>query len=116
MRKLMMTLVLVSVLAIAFSSVAFADGINPAKFCKDGGTELIATALENALYEAHGVEVDLDISQGACASTIATHNSANGVNTTGLAVDFCKQVIEEFSVSECVEHVQPTLFDIFHGE
>ena len=81
MRRLIITLVLVSVLAISLSSVAFAGEPNPAKFCKNGGTDDIATALEEALYDAHGVEVDLDISQGACVSTIATHKNANGVNT-----------------------------------
>ena len=115
MKKLVMLLVLVSLLTVALSSAVLADGhLNTAQFCKEEGRDLIAEALEIALLTAHEVEVDLKISQGACVSTIATHTSANGVNTTALATDFCKQVIEEYSVRECVEHVEPALLGIFH--
>ena len=116
MKKLVMLLVIASLLTVALSSVAFAGGhLNTSKFCKDGGRDLIANVLEGALLAAHGVEVDLNISQGACVSTIATHTSANGVNTTALATDFCKQVVEGSSVRGCVEHVEPALLGIFHG-
>ncbi|MFC1657501.1 hypothetical protein ACFL2P_02900 [Candidatus Moduliflexota bacterium] len=91
--------------------------MNPAKACKDGGAESIADALKAALFAAHGVDAELDVSQGACVSTVATHAGAGGVNTTALATDFCKQAVGPGSdVSWCVEHVEPALFDIFHGD
>ena len=113
----MKTLIIsLAILSVAFAGVVHAgQAVNPAKFCKDGGTDLIATALEDALFVAHGIPVDLDISQGACVSTVATHTSASGVNTTALATDFCKQAVGPGSdLAFCVEHVEPALLGIFH--
>lgn len=104
----------VFLLTLFLSGFALA-GDNAAQFCKDGGTELIANALADALYAAHGVQVDLDISEGACVSTVATHSNRNGVNTNALATDFCKQVVTDRNmVRGCVEHVEPALAGIFH--
>lgn len=100
-----------------FSVTQAAQPMSPAKACKGGVADSIAEALERALFDAHGIVADLDVSQGACVSTVATHASAGGVKTTALATDFCKQAVGPGSdVSGCVEHVKPALFDIFHGD
>ncbi len=115
MKKSLAIPLIVSFLTISLCILAFAGGISPAKFCKQGGAALIEVTLEDALYDAHGIEVDLNISQGACVSTVATHNSAKGVNTKALATDFCKQIVGEGKmIRGCVEHVEPTLRSIFH--
>ena len=115
MKKQLMSIFAVALLAMALPGFITAGEMNAAKICKSGGTDMIATALEDALYAAHGIEADLHISQGACVSTLATHASKNGVNTNALATDFCGQVVAPSEVRECVDHVEPAFFNIFHG-
>ncbi|MEJ2108483.1 MAG: hypothetical protein P8Z37_00940 [Acidobacteriota bacterium] len=106
---------LAAILALSMPGLLSAGEMNPAKTCKNGGTALFATLLEGALYDAHGIEADIDISQGACVSTLASHASKKGVNTKALSVDFCSQIVDAKDVRGCVEHVEPSLFGIFHG-
>ena len=54
MNKHFMPTVLAFLLIISLPGLALA-GDNAAKACKDGGTDLIATVLEEALFNAHGV-------------------------------------------------------------
>ncbi|MCU0502053.1 MAG: hypothetical protein MUC51_09865 [Anaerolineae bacterium] len=117
MKKVLLLATLIAVLVVSFAGIASAAPSNPAQFCKDGGREVISNALENALFAAHSIRADINISQGACASTIATHMGADGkVNTQALATSFCKQVgVTGRGLSVCVNHVQPTLLGIFHG-
>jgi hypothetical protein len=116
MKKVLLSAIVVAVLALSFASVAAAGSMSPGQFCNEVGRDLISTALEEALYQAHGIEADVNISQGACASTVATHNSANGVNTQALATSFCKEVgLTGSDLAWCVDHVEPTLLGIFHG-
>ena len=115
MKNQLMSIFAVMLLAVSMPGLVSAGEMNAAKICKSGGTEMIATALEDALYAAHGIEADLHISQGACVSTLATHASKNGVNTNALATDFCHQVAAPSEVRACVDHVEPAFFNIFHG-
>jgi hypothetical protein len=117
MRKVLLSAMLVAVLVVSFAGIASAAPKSPAQFCKAEGRELISSALENALFAAHGIRADINISQGACASTVATHMGADGkVNTQALATSFCKQVgVSGRDLKWCVDHVQPTLLGIFHG-
>jgi len=115
MKKVLLSAVMVAVLVVSFAGIASASPMNPGQICRNGGTELISTVLEDALYAAHGVMVDINISQGACAATVATHANPNGtVNTQALATSFCKEVGAE-DLQFCVDHVEPTLLGIFHG-
>ncbi len=115
MRKQLMSIFAVALLAMALPAFTSAGEMNAAKICKSGGADMIAMALEDALYTAHGIEADLEISQGACVSTLATHSSRSGVNTNALARDFCGQLVAPSEARGCVDHVEPTLFSIFHG-
>ncbi len=117
MKKVLLLATLIAVLVVSFAGIASAAPSNPAQFCKDGGREVISNALEKALLAAHGITVDINISQGACASTVATHMGADGkVNTQALATSFCKEVgATGRNLAMCVDHVQPTLLGIFHG-
>lgn len=115
MIKQLMSIFAVALLAMGLPGLIAAGEMNAAKICKSGGAEMIAMALEDALYSAHGIEADLHISQGACVSTLATHASKNGVNTNALAKDFCGQVVAPSEIRGCVDHVEPTFFNIFHG-
>lgn len=115
MRRQLMSIFAVALLAMALPGFISAGEMNAAKICKSGGTDMIETALEDALYTAHGIEADLHISQGACVSTLATHSSRSGVNTNALAKNFCSQLVAPSEVRACVDHVEPAFFNIFHG-
>jgi hypothetical protein len=117
MKKVLLSAVAIAVLVVSFAGIASAAPMNPAQLCKNGGAEYISNSLEDALYMAHGAMVEINISQGACASTVATHMNPNGkVNTQALATSFCKEVgVTGSDLAMCVDHVQPTLLGIFHG-
>ena len=115
MKNQLMSIFAVMLLAVTMPGLVSAGEMNAAQICKSGGTDMIATALEDALFSAHGIEANLQISQGACVSTLATHSSRNGVNTNALARDFCSQVVGPSEVRGCVDHVEPAFFGIFHG-
>lgn len=112
MKKVLLSAVAIAVLVVSFAGIASAAPMSPAQFCK-ANIEAINMTLEDALYAAHGVEVDINISQGACVSTVATHMGGK-VNTQAMAVSFCKEVGAE-DLQFCVDHVGPALGGIFHG-
>ena len=117
MRKVLLSAVLVGVLLLTFAGVASSDEFDAGQICKEGLREYMSWVLEQALWEAHGVEVDIEISQGACASTVSTHFEDGMVNTQALATSFCQEVgVTGADLNWCVDHVQPALPDIFHGE
>jgi len=115
MRKVLLSAIAVTMLLVSFAGVAAAEPMRPGQLCSEGGLrDYVSGVLEQALYDAHGVWVDINVSQGACVSTLVTHMSEGGVNT--LATSFCKEVgVTGSDLAWCVDHVEPTLLGIFHG-
>lgn len=122
MKRMIVTLAIVSLFVMSFAGIAQAAGPlpNAGQLCKDGLAKQIETTLEAFLLVHIGQQVDLTISQGSCVSVVRTHLSANGVNTTAMATDICKSLVPPQyrgeSLRACVEHVGPGLVAVFHPQ
>lgn len=101
MKKLVLLLVIVSMLTVAFSSVAFADGhLNPSEIC----TEVV----EPLVLE----ETGLELTHGGCMQVLQTATRGrSGLNVTAAAAGICQNAAPGDRGAECIELVRTAIYD-----